>query len=148
MNSKVKHLQSNEQNSFDEQLNELHSEDLGIGIPKDYFAKSKEDILAKVSGQKKETKVLSFYRKRVVWFAAAGIALLLTFNLFNRKESPNFDNFPAIVSDTLDQIKVLDLANGDFLSDEDDIMVASLFVDDAEIDEYLDKYVLEDMMGD
>ncbi len=45
------------------------------------------------------------------------------------------------------QIRNLDLANDEFFV-EDDILVASLFIDDSEIDNYLDTYIIEEVVID
>ncbi len=58
-------------------MHKMHSEELGLNIPKDYFSKSKIEILEKVANQKK-SKFTIFSRERILWSVAASIAIILS----------------------------------------------------------------------
>ena len=132
--------------SFEKKTDKIHAEELGMDIPEDYFAKSKIDILDKVFKEKK-SKVIPLFRNKVMWFAAAGIALILALSVFNPSTISTVNEIPSVFTDTVDQIRNLDLNNGRFFS-EDDMLVASLFVDDADIDNYVDNYIIEEIIID
>lgn len=132
--------------SFEKKLDEIHADELGLGMPEDYFSKSKIDILDKVHPEKK-SNVFPLYRNKVMWFAAAGIALIVTLSVFNTSTISNINKIPEVIADTVGQIKNLDLTNGGFYV-EDDILVASLFVDESEIDSYIDNYIIEETIID
>lgn len=140
MDSKFK---IDEQISFDRKMKEMHSEELGLKTPENYFSTSKMEILEKVSNQKQE-RFNIFSRKRFVWAAAATIAIIFAVSVFKPNALPSFNNVPTIVSDTIDYLQNNNLAQGDFK--EDDILITSLFVPDNEIDEFVDNYVLEELV--
>ena len=136
-------FETDNQISFDSNMQEIHSEELGLHIPKDYFSKSKNDILEKVSNEK-EVRFNIFSRKRIVWTVAATIAIIFALSVFRPNALPSFDNVPAIVSDTIDHLQNNNLAQGELK--EDDILITSLFVSDNEIDEFVNNYVLEELV--
>ena len=142
MDSKFK---IDEQISFDRKMKEMHSEELGLKTPENYFSASKMEILEKVSNQKQE-RFNIFSRKRFVWAAAATIAIIFAVSVFKPNALPSFNNVPAIVSDTIDYLQNNNLAQGEFK--EDDFLITSLFVPDQEIDEFVDNYVLEELVYD
>ncbi|MDO9038851.1 MAG: hypothetical protein Q7U59_10950 [Lutibacter sp.] len=129
--------------SFDRKMREMHSEKLGLKTPENYFSASKLEILEKVSIQKQE-RFNIFSRKKIVWAAAATIAIIFAVSVFKPNAIPSFNNVPEIVSDTIDYMKTNNLAQGEFK--EDDILITSLFVPDNEIDEFVDNYVLEELV--
>lgn len=140
MDSKLK---TDEQISFDWKMKEMHSEELGLKTPENYFSTSKMEILEKVSNQK-EKRFNIFSRKRIVWSAAATIAIIFAVSVFKPNALPSFNNVPEIVSDTINYLQNNNLAQGEFK--EDDILITSLFVPDNEIDEFVNNYVLEEFV--
>ncbi len=136
-------LETGSQTSFDSKMHEMHSEKLGFQVPDGYFSKSKMEILEKVSKQK-EQRFGIFSRKRIIWSAAATIAIIVALTVFKPDAIPSFDNVPVIVSDTIDHLQNNNLAQGKLK--EDDILISSLFVPDSEIDEFVDDYVLEELV--
>ena len=136
-------LQTGSQTSFDSKMHEMHSEELGFQVPEDYFSKSKMEILAKVSNQKK-IRFNIFSRERIIWSVAATIAIILALTVFKPNALPAMDEIPAIVSDTIDQLKTNGLAQDEF--EENEILITSLFISDNEIDEFVDDYVLEELV--
>lgn len=136
-------LQTGSQTTFDSKMHEMHSEKLGFQVPKDYFSTSKMEILEKVSNQKQERFII-FSRKRIAWAAAATIAIILALTVFKPNALPTIDEIPAIVSDTIDQLKTNGLAQDEL--EENDILITSLFISDNEIDEFVDDYVLEELV--
>lgn len=145
-------------NSKEKNIDQSHKNDLGFELPEDYFLKSKNEILSKVS--KKETKIISFYKSKMIWFAAAGISLILALTVYKQQVNTSIINIPNIVSDTLNTNKMFDLAT-DYIF-EDDVLIASLFVSDVNLknflnnafvegvveDEYLDDYIVDQLMDD
>lgn len=136
-------LETGSQISFDSKMHEMHSEELGLKTPENYFSKSKSEILEKVSNQKR-VRFNIFSRERIIWSVAATIAIILALSVFKPNALPAMDEIPAIVSDTIDHIQNNDLAQGEL--EEDDILISSLFVSDTEIDEFVDDYVLEELV--
>jgi len=132
--------------SFEKQMDKIHTEELGLSMPEDYFEKSKIDILDKVFHEKKP-KVIPLFRNKVMWFAAAGIALIVALTVFKPASMSTINEIPMVIADTVGQISNLDLANNEFFT-EDDMLVASLFVDDSEIDNYVDNYIIEETIID
>ena len=140
-----KHKDTN-QKALEEKLQKMHFEDLGLGMPEDYFSKSKSEILAKV-GIEDKSRVLPLYRNKIFWAAAAAIAVLFVLTLFKTSTVPQIEKIPAIVSDTIEQLNK-GLANEDFYQGENDILISSLFVEDTELDEFVDNYMLGEALFD
>lgn len=124
----------------------IHTEELGFTIPDDYFETSKNKILNEIS-TKNESKLKFFNKKRVVWLAAASIALLITFTLFKPNTFTILESVPAIVSDSLHKIKKDNLID-EYFTSEESILLTSLFIDEAHIDTYLANYITEDILID
>lgn len=134
------------QKALEEKLQKTHIEDLGLGMPEDYFSKSKSEILTKV-GIKDKSRVLPLYRNKIFWAAAAAIAVLIVLTVFKTSTVPQIDGIPAIVSDTIEQLNN-GLADDDYNQGESDILISSLFVEDAELDEFVDNFMLEEVLFD
>lgn len=132
-------------NSKEKNIDKVHKEDLGFDIPEDYFLKSKNEILSKVSTSKK-AKTISIFKNRFVWLAAAGIALFVALTVFKQQTIPSMKNTPKIVSDTLNASENVDLALNYFF--EDNLLVASLFVSDANVENYVTNAFLEEVAAD
>ena len=136
-------LETGSLTSFDSKMHEMHSEELGLKTPENYFSKSKSDILEKVSNQKR-IRFNIFSKERIIWSVAATIAIILALTVFKPNALPEMDEIPAIVSDTIDQLKTNGLAQDEF--EENEILITSLFISDNEIDEFVDDYVLEELV--
>ncbi|MDX1830002.1 MAG: hypothetical protein R3342_10700 [Lutibacter sp.] len=130
---------------FNEKMKRTHAEELGLNVPSDYFSNSKHDILNQVSNSK--VKVLYSKRNFLLPIAAA-VALIITLTVFKPSVFSSFNNVPAIVSDTINKFKTNNLANENNLFNVEDVSVAALFVEDDKIDEFVNDYVLEDVIKD
>lgn len=136
-------FETENQISFDSEMCKTHSEELGLNIPKDYFSKSRIEILDKVTNRKK-SRFSVFSRERIIWSVAATIAIIFALTVFKPNALPSIDEIPAIVSDTIDHLQNNNLAQGTLM--ENDILITSLFIPDNEIDEFVDNYVLEELV--
>jgi len=138
-------FETNNQALLDKKRKEIHAKELGLGIPKDYFATSKRHILEKVSKQK-EVPFPFFSRERILWSVAASIALIFAITVFKPNVLPSIKNIPSIVSDTIDQLQIKNVALENFELEEDNLLIASLFVEESDIDEFVTDYVLEELV--
>lgn len=151
----MKHIENNNgmdellkrKGSFEKNLNKIHKEELGLGVPENYFSDSKKEILANIDN-KNEIKGRPFYKRKVMWLAAAGIALLFALSVFKQNSINILDGTPSIVFDTVDQIRNIDLTKEYLFTEEDHVLIASLFIDDTQIDQYVDNYILEEVVID
>jgi len=130
---------------FNEKIKRTHAKELGLNVPSDYFSNSKHDILNQVSNSK--VKVLYSKRNFLLPIAAA-VALIITLTFFKPSVFSSFNNVPAIVSDTINKFNTKNLADENNLFTVDDVSVAALFVEDDKIDEFVNDYVLEDVIKD
>ena len=128
-------------------LDITHKNDLGLGVPENYFSTSKNELLAKIASEHK-TKVVPLYQNKLIWFVAAGIALLIALTVFKPNVFPSIDKNPSIVSDTVNKFQNLDLVYNLFLTDKQDITVSSLFMDDTEINNYIANNIIEEILID
>lgn len=132
--------------SFDRKISKKHGKDLGLGIPENYFSKSKGEILA-LTSESKKSKTIQL-RKVLIWMAAAGIALIFTLSVFNPKSTINVDKITTKISDTLQQIQNNHLGNDHIFMEHDEILIASLFLNETEIDKYADDHFIEEIIID
>lgn len=140
-------------------IDEIHKKDLGFETPENYFSNVEKEILSKISAQNKP-KVIPFYRKKVVWFAAASIAFVIAITIYKQQIATSIKTVPQIVLDTLNLDENLNLAS-DYIFEED-VLVASLFINDNNIenfvnnafiksvasDENLDDYIVDNLMNE
>jgi hypothetical protein len=153
-----------------EKLKRKHSEELGLNVPENYFSNSKNEILSKVL-TKKQPKLISIYRKRNLWIAAASVVLVFGLTVFKPFSVLNFNDSPIVVMDSVDDasmekiivadspavykknqtdlVSIKKSGNGvgskHTESFENDIVVESLFMEEKEINESVNNYMLEDI---
>ena len=134
-------------NSKENNIDKTHKKDLGFGVPENYFTTSKNEILSKIANEKK-AKVVPLYKNKFMWFAAAGITLLVALTVFKPDVFPSIDKNPSIVSDSINKFQNLELVYDLFTTDTQDITIASLFMNDAEISNYLENNIIEEILID
>jgi hypothetical protein len=136
-----------------------HKEDLGFELPDNYFETSKNEILLKTSS-KNEVKTVALYKRKMVWFAAASIALVIALTVYKQQTFHSIKAIPAIVLDSINSNENIDLAS-DYITEEN-MLLATLLVNDENIeayinnafignvlaDEYLDEYIVDELMTD
>lgn len=132
-------------NSKEKNIGKRHKQNLGFDLPDDYFLKSKNEILSKVS-VKKENETISIFKNKLVWFAAAGIALIFALTIFKQQSVPSTKSTPEIVSDTINANENLDLALTYFF--EEDVLIASLFINDNQVEAFVNNAFIEDVVAD
>ncbi|MGG8495370.1 hypothetical protein ACQY1Q_03055 [Tenacibaculum sp. TC6] len=110
----------NHRNTLDMSLEKKHKVDLGLSLPEDYFAKSKQSIIKQTINQSNK-KVINFSRAIYIGSAVAVIALIITLTVANPFQS---------------QHKVI----------ESDILITSIMTDDANADKLVDEFVNEEML--
>ncbi len=108
-------------NTLDVNSEKKHKKDLGLGIPDDYFAKSKNAILSQTVHQNKKGKIIFLSKKMYIWSAAAVIALLFVLAVYNPFDSTDYGL-------------------------ENDILIASIVEEESDIDDLLDEYVNEELL--
>jgi hypothetical protein len=138
--------QTNHQGLFDKKMHGKHTENLGLEVPKNYFSKSKSKIVA-LTLDKKKSKLIQL-RKRVIWIAAAGIALLFALTIFKPNATLNSDKISTIASDTVEKINNFYLENDKLFSLEDAVLLTSLYVDENQMDAYVDINFIDEIIID
>jgi hypothetical protein len=116
---KTKNNTFNQRITLDMNANKRHQKDLGLDIPENYFASSKKSILEKTINQKRG-KVISLSKKIYAWSAAAVVLLLFTLAIYNPTSS------------------------GDNI--EEDVLIASLFTEESNIDVFLEEFVNNELL--
>ena len=124
-------------NQHKKNISKLHKEKLGMDIPEDFFAKSKESILNKVIKQEKTKQTVFWLRPMIAYPMAASIILAITITFWMQKD--NTKNIDQITN--TEDVKLLNtnLNDGDFL-------VSSLMISDSEMDTYLDSYIVNNVI--
>jgi hypothetical protein len=134
-------------NSKENNIDKTHKKDLGLGVPENYFSTSKNEILSKIAHEKK-ARVVPFYKNKLMWFSAAGITLLVALTVFKPNVFPSIDKTPLIVSDSINKFQNLELVYDIFTTDSQNIAIASLFMNDAEISNYIENNIIEEILID
>jgi hypothetical protein len=111
----------NIRNTFDVNTEKKHKSDLGLNIPEGYFSKSKQAVLDKTVFEKK-SKVIPLYKNMYAWSAVAVVALLFILTVYR----------PLMNTNEID----------------DDILIASLVIEDSDVDQLLENYVNEELLTD
>ncbi len=140
--------QANHRKLQDKNMQKLHVETLGLDIPKNYFSKSRQDILSKVSGKVEHKKSVFFLKKPLAWYAAASVMLLMTLTFIKSNNSLQMDDIHTIVSDTINSLDENKFENQIAEFTENDILITSLFIEENKIDEFIDNYVLDEALID
>ncbi len=124
-------------NKNKEHITKLHKDKLGMDIPEDFFTKSKEDILSKVSTPEKPKQTIFWLKPIIAYPIAASIvlAIALTFWMKNDQTKTNIQ----ITNSKNIKLMEPELLEGDFL-------VSSLLVPDSEVDGYLDHYIVNNVI--
>ena len=158
----------------DQKLTQIHKEELGLNLPEDYFNQSKNEILSKTS-QDKSLTINWFLRKNSIWKVAASIVLILglvvyvqfsansisgtdasSIALVNNSDEINQSvvqsdsnqgntNLESVISNTNKHIEHQKTNADNVVQNENDILVKSLFVEEAEVDKYIESSILEDI---
>lgn len=126
-------------NLHKEDISRLHKDKLGMELPENYFAKSKENILNKViEPERPKQKQTLFWLKPIIAYPIAAsiiVAIAVTFWMQN-SETKNIDQ--------ITNTKELKLLNSDTL--DNDFLVSSLLISDTEMEKYLDNYILNEVV--
>lgn len=116
-------------------INEKHLKNLGLNTPDNYFENSKKIIIN--ATKPKKSKIVSFltYNKWLLSsVAAASVALFVTFNILNNNISVK------------NNISNLNSEQTELKSLEDDAILNSFLVEDVVIDEYVNTFVLDELI--
>lgn len=128
-----------------QKFNSKHKEELGMKIPENYFATSKNEILSKVrSSNKPVIRLIS--RKTILWTAAASIALVFTISIFNKNGITVNETIPKFVTDSIELLKNKGLTNENLALNDDDFLISSLFIEETDIDAFVEDYVLDELV--
>jgi hypothetical protein len=158
----------------DKELTKIHNEELGFDLPEGYFAQSKNEILMKTITNNSHATNWVLHKNSILKIAASiilvvGIASYFQFSsdtLSSTNESSNValgssnetnqflvqsdsnqddENLESIISNSNKQIEHQKIKVGNVVQNENDILVKSLFVEDAEVDKYIESSILEDI---
>lgn len=92
-------------------LKEVHTNELGMKVPDDYFSNSKIQILNRIK-EESQPKVVPYYKKKQNWMAAASLLILLGLSFysvngfFDLKKEPLQTSSPVVIENNVSK-KVL-----------------------------------------
>ena len=120
-----------------EDISRLHKDKLGMDVPEGFFKKSKEDILNTVIQEEQPRQQVFWLRPLIAYPIAAALVLALAITIFISNNKSDLNNK---ITNT-DDIEFLneDFSNKDFL-------VSSLMVSDSEMDDFLDSYIMDEII--
>jgi hypothetical protein len=120
-----------------EDISRLHKDRLGMDVPEGFFKKSKEDILNAVIQEEQPRQQVFWLRPLIAYPMAAALVIALAITIFINNNKSDLNNK---ITDT-DDIEFLnrDFSNKDFL-------VSSLMVSDSEMHDFLDSYIMDEII--
>ena len=130
------------ENPNKEGVSKSHQSYLGLTIPPDYFSKSKNDILNSVIGPEiREKKSKISFNSRYFWPVAATVAILIGFGFFLLIQNTTLKTHSTRTENH--QANKIDLN-----SQADDAFISFLFIDDSELDSYVDEYFINTIFSE
>ncbi len=122
-----------------EEINQKHI-NLGFTTPQNYH----ENIASKLLKESKTKPIIPLFskKKKYVFFAAASI--VLCFILFNTNRNKLLPT--TITSSSIDSTHIhKQKTEEQFIITEKDVNMLALFIEDEQVDEYLDELIFEDL---
>ena len=118
-------------------LSQEHKVYLGMDVPNSYFANSKDKILKHLEMEKEQKRTVFGLKPFIAYPIAASILLLvaITFWLQNSNTQNNLKITDVDVVETLNEF-----------SSSDGFLVSSLLVDDTDMDEFMDDFILNEII--
>ena len=142
-------MEINPAKKHEQDMDQIHRDYLGMEIPKDYFEASKKRILDSVSSkeqtdqkqeelnQKNHSGNILGLNRALAYPLAASILLLIAIAIGVQRDS-------GVQSPVEDQKTVFSIGLEN--DSDDDFLVRSLLVDDAEIDQFTNEYLVEQVL--
>jgi len=119
------------------ELAQEHKEYLGLDVPDNYFSKSKDNILKSLPMEKEQKRTVFGLRPMIAYPIAASIIILIGFTIWLQNDPSTIEQQKA----NIEQISSMDLIS-------DDVLVTSLLVEDADMDEFIDEIILNEIIVD
>jgi hypothetical protein len=120
-----------------EDISRLHKDRLGMDVPEGFFKKSKEDILNAVIQEEQPRQQVFWLRPLIAYPMAAALVIALAITIFINNNKSDLNNK---ITDTDD----IEFLNGDFSNK--DFLVSSLMVSDSEMHDFLDRYIMDEII--
>ncbi len=142
-NSYFENFQHNVLEQINAEKTDDKHRDLGFEIPENYHKNNKQNLITTL--EFKDNTVVPLLSKKIKYtFYAVAASFLLFFIFLNiNKNSVPTTNIVSTTIDTTNVIK--QKIREQFKITEKDVKMLALFVDDEEIDEYLDELLIEDL---
>ena len=119
-------------------LSKHHKEYLGLDIPKDYFSKSKKDILEAIPQEVKiKRPFFALLQPRFAYPIAASIVFLIGIMIWQQTTTSEIE--PQVTDIEKTEIYDIDLYTDDFL-------ISSLLVEEDEMNQFADNYIMNEII--
>lgn len=118
-------------------LAQEHKEFLGLDVPDDYFSKSKKNILKNLKMENEQKRTVFGLKPFIAYPIAASILLLIAITFWMQNKSIE-SNLKVTDVDAIETVNEL--------STTEDFLVSSLLVDDSKMDQYIDDYILNEII--
>ena len=117
-------------NSNTDHLAKFHKEKLGLDTPKNYFDKSKADILKAIPTNNNRRLVFGL-KPLLAYPIAASLILMIAISIWMRNSISPIET------------QITDIEASEINISSDDYLVSSLLIDDSEIESFVDAYILD-----
>ena len=122
---------------YKKDISNLHKEKLGMDIPEDFFAKSRENIISKVIKEEKPKQTIFYLSPLVAYPLAASIILAIALTIYMKNS--NTENTKQITN--TEDVKLLNTDMND-----EDFIISSLMISDSDMGTYLNNYLVNNVV--
>ncbi len=122
-------------NILKKDLAQAHKEYLGMDIPANYFSESKNNILKKLPMENQQKRTVFRLKPMFTYPIAATIVLLLGFTFW-------LQNKPSDIVQESSYVEEMITSH----LNSDEFLVFSLLIDDGDMDEFVDDYILNNIV--
>jgi len=130
-NIKKNHFLKDDNNK--QSISKEHNDYFGYKTPDNFFSESKKEILNSISSIEVNEKKFIAVKPVLKWVAAASVVILIiSMSYMFFSDSTFFNN--NVISEDISDI------------DEDNMLLNSFFVDDSELDNFIENYIMEDII--
>lgn len=114
-----------------------HKDKLGMDVPDGFFKKSKEDILNAVTKEEQPKQKVYWLRPMIAYPVAATLVLAFAITFW-------LQNNTSDVNNQITNTEEIELLNS--VLSQDDFLVSSLFVEDDDMDKFMDDFILNEII--
>ncbi len=127
-------MNTSEEHKGNQNLATNHKEKLGLKVPDGYFSRSKQEILTSIEKMDSPGRPIFGLRPAYAYPMAASLILLIGLLFWLQFADPGIET------------QLSDIETIDFDFPSEDILISSLFVNDSDMDSFVNEYFLNEVV--